>query len=323
MDGVLMRGGKAIPGARKALERLQGDNPKNKVIPFIVLTNSGGELEAEKARKLSNILGIEVKDKQVLVSHSPMRELVPDYKDKLVHVVGPTHCKNVAHSYGFRRVITSHELRNWNRSMWPFEVIGDHLSSAEATPFDLNVEPISAVMIMHDSTDWGLDIQLITDSLMSESGMLGTRQDAQRGAIKQGVPVFSSNPDFLWSNDWPLPRFGQGAFVRALDGVWRQLSGNPLNIAKQYGKPSAATYDYAKHLLSQEIPGSLERVYMVGDNPKSDIAGANANGWVGVLVESGVYRKGDSLLESEKPKIITRDVLDAVDWILQNDEAYD
>ena len=28
---------------------------------------------------------------------------------------------------------------------------------------------------------------------------------------------------------------------------------------------------------------------MIGDNPKSDIAGANGNGWVSILVRTGVF----------------------------------
>lgn len=62
MDGVLIRGGKAIPGARRAIERLRGDNPKNTKVPFIVLTNAGGESEESKAKKLSGKLGIEVRN---------------------------------------------------------------------------------------------------------------------------------------------------------------------------------------------------------------------------------------------------------------------
>jgi len=33
----------------------------------------------------------------------------------------------------------------------------------------------------------------------------------------------------------------------------------------------------------------LTNIYMIGDNPKSDIAGANAKGWTSILVRSGVF----------------------------------
>jgi len=44
VDGVLLRGPNPIPGAREALEKL-----RKKKIPFMLLTNGGGSIEADKA----------------------------------------------------------------------------------------------------------------------------------------------------------------------------------------------------------------------------------------------------------------------------------
>lgn len=44
VDGVLLRGPEAIAGARESLQYLRDNN-----IPFILLTNGGGSLEADKA----------------------------------------------------------------------------------------------------------------------------------------------------------------------------------------------------------------------------------------------------------------------------------
>ena len=33
----------------------------------------------------------------------------------------------------------------------------------------------------------------------------------------------------------------------------------------------------------------ISNFYMIGDNPHSDIAGANAKGWVSILVKTGVF----------------------------------
>ena len=33
----------------------------------------------------------------------------------------------------------------------------------------------------------------------------------------------------------------------------------------------------------------ITNFYMIGDNPKSDIAGANAKGWTSILVRTGVF----------------------------------
>lgn len=55
IDGVLVRGRKAIPGAREALEILQQSD-----VPTVFLTNAGSESEKEAAERLSDKIGFEV-----------------------------------------------------------------------------------------------------------------------------------------------------------------------------------------------------------------------------------------------------------------------
>lgn len=92
------------------------------------------------------------------------------------------------------------------------------------------------------------------------------------------------------------------------------------------GKPSKATYDYASSLLFSAIAAAREghsnvdlhgrtnpsfdgRVYMVGDNPQSDIAGANGFGWESILVRTGVFRGKDESEAAHKPTVISKNVL--------------
>lgn len=37
------------------------------------------------------------------------------------------------------------------------------------------------------------------------------------------VPLYFSNPDLLWANEHPAPRFGQGAFAAALGTLYQQV----------------------------------------------------------------------------------------------------
>ena len=37
----------------------------------------------------------------------------------------------------------------------------------------------------------------------------------------------------------------------------------------------------------------ISNFYMIGDNPKSDIEGANAKGWTSILVRTGVFKADD------------------------------
>jgi ribonucleotide monophosphatase NagD (HAD superfamily) len=57
-------------------------------------------------------------------------------------------------------------------------------------------------------------------------------------------------------------------------------------------------------------------VYMVGDNPESDIAGANAFGWNSILVKTGVYRNGEP---AHVPTKIADDVEEGVKWAIERE----
>ena len=52
------------------------------------------------------------------------------------------------------------------------------------------------------------------------------------------------------------------------------------------------TFDYTeKHVqkLAEKEGVGINRFYMIGDTPESDIAGANERGWTTILVRTGVF----------------------------------
>jgi HAD superfamily hydrolase (TIGR01450 family) len=84
VDGVLHKGPQPIAGAREALERLE-----NAGVPFIFVTNSGGETEEGKAAHYRRLLGWDaISPARLVQSHTPMRGLLPQFADKLVLAVG-------------------------------------------------------------------------------------------------------------------------------------------------------------------------------------------------------------------------------------------
>ena len=101
-----------------------------------------------------------------------------------------------------------------------------------------------------------------------------------------------------------------------------------------FGKPYRGTFAFAEQRLERHRytligPGrskigteGLKRVYMVGDNPESDILGANefvskgGSQWHSVLVRSGVYDGGKPV---HKPDVVVGDVWDAVEWGLERE----
>ncbi|KAF2820014.1 HAD-superfamily hydrolase, partial [Ophiobolus disseminans] len=340
IDGVLVRSSDALPRAHKTLSYLQSQR-----IPFILLTNGGGKHESIRVADLSSKLGLDIDISMFVQSHTPFADM-DQYKDKTVMVVGgeADDCRKVAEAYGFKTVVTPADVLVSCPEIWPFS---QHLLSYYsdfARPLPAPIDPsspstslrIDAVFVYNDPRDWGLDAQIIKDVLLSTHGILGTLSSKNgdkslpnNGYQQDGQPVlFFSNPDLLWAAKYSLPRLGQGGFREALEGIWAAITGGPVNGVYLHktvmGKPYKPTYEFAeKRLLSHRRDliggagdhlGHLKSVYMVGDNPASDIAGGNnyespyGTDWKSVLVETGVFVKGTT------PAYLPRKIVSKIHW---------
>jgi len=119
-----------------------------------------------------------------------------------------------------------------------------------------------------------------------------------------------------------------------LQGIWNTTTGGAELTKTIIGKPHSHTYQYAEQILNShraELLGGnvnfnkdihrLDRVFMVGDNPESDIRGANefdsplGTEWTSILVKSGVFRDGS--VPSYEPTVIVDDVLAGIKWALK------
>ncbi|KAJ4286820.1 hypothetical protein N0V90_013072 [Kalmusia sp. IMI 367209] len=344
IDGVLVRSSDPLPRAQKALSYLQSHS-----IPFILLTNGGGKHESERVADLSSKLNVSLSTSLFVQSHTPFEDM-HEYKDKTVMVVGgdEDRCRVVAEKYGFKTVITPGDILAAYPEVWPFSQQLLPYYAGFTRPLPAPIDPsspstslkIDAIFVYNDPRDWGLDTQIIKDVLLSRNGILGTLSpkngDASlpnRGYQQDGQPpLYFSNPDLLWAAKYHLPRLGQGGFREALEGVWAAITGGPqkgVTLRKiVMGKPHKPTYEFAeKRLIAHRRQlfkefdgrlGPLKRVYMVGDNPESDILGGNSylsphgTDWASVLVQTGVYVEGTE--PAHKPRKIVGDVWDAVDW---------
>ena len=98
---------------------------------------------------------------------------------------------------------------------------------------------------------------------------------------------------------------------------------------QQWGKPTDLTFRFVEGRLRQlakdQSSDAVERFYMVGDNPASDMEGArraaihhagSKTTWKGVLVRTGVYREGD---ETNSAAAVVDGVKEAVEWILEQE----
>ncbi|KAK3990284.1 HAD-superfamily hydrolase [Cladorrhinum sp. PSN332] len=284
-------------------------------------------------------------------------------RNKTVLVTGSHYekCRDIMLNYGFRNVLTPADIFASHPSVFPFQPVTKAeekgltslpkpvfaKTSTEPNSPDLaNHLKIDAMFVLNDPRDWALDIQIFSDLLLSHQGYMGTYSPKNGNLTEPNCgwqgddqpKLYFSNADLVWSAAYHLPRFGQGAFQYALVGVWDRITGGHELQRSCIGKPFAETYRFAERILnahwrkrnhkSTSVEGGVQKelksVYMIGDNPESDIAGANGykseNGteWVSVLVRTGVWNEGMSLpfTKETKPKQIEGDVKSAVLWAL-------
>ncbi|KAJ5137474.1 hypothetical protein N7526_003707 [Penicillium atrosanguineum] len=342
IDGVLLRSSKPIPGAADSLAIL-----KEQGIPFILLTNGGGKHETERVAEISEKLNVPLDPSVIIQSHSPFAELVKGpneesaLENKCVLVAGGDGdgCRRVAEQYGFKNVVTPGDIFMANPSVWPFSKNFSDYYKTFARPLPKPLDPtdptkglkIDAVFVFNDPRDWALDTQGHVGTLSEKNGRVDL---PNHGYQQDGQPhLYFSNPDLWWAAAYPLPRLGQGGFREALEGVWAATTGGPskgIELKKTViGKPYQGTYEFAERQLlrnrSKAFGGAadlppIRNVYMVGDNPESDIRGANSyrseygSSWQSILVRTGVYSGGEP---AWAPKTIADDVYKGVQWALK------
>lgn len=249
-------------------------------------------------------------------SHTPLRAIVNAYADEMVLVIGGPgdNARRVAESYGLRKAVIPQDILAWNPAIWDRYHPLPEDAGLVRTDLDLT-QPFKAVFVLHDSHDWGRDLTLINELAQSDGGRLGTMQD-RCDPIKCALPIWFTNPDLEWKSDYPVVRLGMGAFSLSVASVFKAATGADLPFT-QLGKPHHITYEFADRMLAargKELREPVRKVYMVGDNPLSDIWGANDYGWESILVRTGVY-DGHSV-PPHIPTFIADDVEQAVDWAI-------
>ena len=192
-------------------------------------------------------------------------------------------------------------------------------------------EEVKAVLLFHDPVDWGLEMQVMTDILLGRQQYIDIEtQSLDLSEVERNiVPIFVSNADIVYTSDHPYPRFTQGAFVEAFKSLFDMYTSNTHNQCDleivYCGKPYPVQYEAATNVLQSLVRGqdgmsperTLTRFYGIGDNPKSDIRGANnsGNNWTSILVRTGVFN-GMGNDDTDPADVVVEDVLDAVQHII-------
>lgn len=300
IDGVLVHGDRLIPQGQQVLDMLNGDNQLGIKIPHIFLTNGSGKPELARTEQLSKILKNPISTDQFIQSHTPMRALSEYYGTVLVVGGEGYRCREVAEEYGFKDIIVPNDIVAWDPSIAPYRVFTDE-ERASSRPRDFSKTNIEAILVFSDSRDYATDMQIIVDLLRSENGRLGT---LAADPVSQRIPIYFSQGDVLCPTEHPYPRMSQGAFRIGLEAMYKSLTGVELERVV-YGKPELATYKYADEVMAswmdalhgeERVPANI---YMIGDNPASDIVGGNMYGWNTCLVRTGVFQGGEN--DEENP----------------------
>ncbi|KAM7177791.1 haloacid dehalogenase-like hydrolase domain-containing 5 [Macrochelys suwanniensis] len=271
VDGVLVRGRNVIPAAQEAFRKLVDSNGQLQV-PVVFVTNAGNCLQHVKAQELSDALGLEVSPEQVILSHSPLH-LFRQFHEKCMLVSGQGPVEENARNVGFRNVVTIQDVR---KAFPLLDMVDQSRRPKELPPLTTDFPTIEGVILFGEPVRWETSLQLIIDVLLSNGN-----PGADLAAVPYPhIPVFACNMDLLWMAEAKMPRFGHGTFLVCLENIYKKVTGRELKYEALIGKPSIVTYQYAEYLMKQQVerrgwPSPICRLYAVGDNPMSDIYGAN------------------------------------------------
>ncbi|EEQ39509.1 putative uncharacterized CDP-alcohol phosphatidyl transferase class-I family [Clavispora lusitaniae] len=253
IDGVILRGPDTIPQAVEAIKMLNGENKYNIKVPSIYVTNGGGKPESVRAEDLSKRLQTEIRVDQIIQGHTPMRDLVPLYKNVLVVGGVGNVCRNVAESYGFKNVFTPLDILKWNPAVSPYHDLTEEELACCKTGIDFGKTPIDAILVFADSRNWAADQQIILELLLSKNGVMGTESKT----FDEGPEIYFAHSDFIWATNYKLNRYGMGALQVSIAALYKEHTGRELKVHR-FGKPQAGTFKFANKVLSKWRKGMLD-----------------------------------------------------------------
>lgn len=254
IDGVILRGPNTIPEAVEAIRMLNGDNKYNIKVPSIYVTNGGGKPELQRAEDLSKRLDTHIRIDQIIQGHTPMRDLVPLYKNVLVVGGVGNVCRNVAESYGFKNVYTPLDILKWNPAVSPYHDLTEEEIKCCKNDVDFSKISIDAILVFADSRNWAADQQIILELLLSKNGVMGTEAKLPNDKSPE---IYFAHSDFIWATNYKLSRYGMGALQVSIAALYKEHTGHELKVHR-FGKPQVGTFKFANKVLSKWRKGMLD-----------------------------------------------------------------
>lgn len=333
IDGVFIRDGIPIKESFDALRLILKHE-----IPFIFVTNGGGDLEAKRLAFMQELFqeawgDYVLQKEQIVLAHTPMAALAD--------IGGECHGKRVLclsrdrdrglsilESYGFQseNLIHVDDLAEQHPFALPYQYAATEKTQHMHHDRTKNPLVVDAVVAIDLVEDWHVTLQLLLDVLMHDGAVVPPNTQKSDDDEQHRVKLFFSNPDMVYAGQMNN-RLTQGAFVECLRHLYGTLTnGKELDVA-WYGKPLASTYHYTRERFGILANGKqINTVYGIGDNPKSDIRGANnakslKDGleWRSVLVRTGCFPAHLENDEEDPADMVENNILTAIREILKRE----
>lgn len=284
-----------------------------------------------------------IKENEVNLCHSPLKELVKSHKDKLVLATGVGKTEKILLNYGFTKFLTIQEYIALYKHTLPhvyrLPSISQQNKIVEKVQNRLNIKlkkdsnfkkhytkqdhlneiyeflKIDSLFIMTDVEHWELSTQIFMDLLISKNGIPGNiNSNYLRKSFKQYVDLHVASDDLSYKDEFVLNRIGAGCFLKCLNKIYYEFYNQNIKYTC-YGKPFNPMFKYAKDKILKK-DNSCETFYVIGDNPDVDIKGANNAGMDSILVQTGVWNKNKNCKENPG-KYFVKNVGEAIDLIIK------
>ncbi|KRX00058.1 HAD-like domain [Pseudocohnilembus persalinus] len=342
IDGVLIKGKEGIQRSREGLELLSktfnelngqkfGVENRQK-IQFTTLTNCGGNLEKNHAEIINQKMGIEreefrIKAEETILNFTPLRAKISEFVEagKLICVGGSLNYLDIVEDMGIQLYITFEEfaycfpfvLAHPNYEPEVVEAtrkrVAERLGLGEDYDWRKTLQ-VHGMFLLYEPECQEICIQVIMDLCTTEDGRISEVYPFEKP--KEHIPLYIVNNDLVYKDAMPLPRLAFGSFNLALQTCAKKLHNMDLNITF-YGKPQPVAFEYAtEHIRNKNKEVEISNFYMIGDNPQSDIKGANEAGIISILVKTGVYQ-GEEPPTDIVPKYFVNDFYDAIQLIMK------
>ena len=180
-----------IAGVPDAIQRLHASK-----IPFAFMTNGTGYTEAEKAKKISSLIGLPVNPENVVTCTTPFRRLTEKYSKSRVLVVGGSETIRIAREYGFVDCIGLREYVASRRQLVPHLSAQNASDNGTSRSTQLDGRKISAIFVFNEPDDWHIGLQVMCDVLASDGEPC--EELGGHASLTQVVDLYFSNPDFTY-----------------------------------------------------------------------------------------------------------------------------